>query len=150
MASSRDRCVMWGSPYCQLGGGVSTCTRAVRERRQAAAKRCATPPSWYMAGAPRRPCAARAPHGGLNFGTIARAGARGKTSAAPDQDGEAARTVGRVARACAGCKTYQPMRGGTTEHDGDQAARGPPQAWMGGDSPFPRIGQYAFLSDCET
>src|SRR5438132_2266271 len=42
------------------------------------------------------------------------------------------------------------MRGGTTEHDGDQAARRPPQAWMGGDSPFPRIGQYAFLSDCET
>ena len=42
------------------------------------------------------------------------------------------------------------MRREGSGRDGDQAAPRPPQAWVGGDSPFPRIGQYAFLSDCET
>src|SRR5947207_7246726 len=42
------------------------------------------------------------------------------------------------------------MAGDSSSHDGDQAAQRAPQSWIGGDSPFPRIGQYAFLSDCET
>jgi GH15 family glucan-1,4-alpha-glucosidase len=42
------------------------------------------------------------------------------------------------------------MRREGSGRDGDQAAPRSPQAWVGGDSPFPRIGQYAFLSDCET
>src|SRR5207237_2000584 len=49
-----------------------------------------------------------------------------------------------------GARLTSPMRREGSWRDGDQAAPRPPQAWVGGDSPFPRIGQYAFLSDCET
>src|SRR2546430_1826859 len=53
-------------------------------------------------------------------------------------------------RLAPGARLTSPMRGEGSGRDDDQAAPRPPQAWVGGDSPFPRIGQYAFLSDCET
>src|SRR5437660_3043532 len=53
-------------------------------------------------------------------------------------------------RLAPGARLTSPMRGEGSGRDDDEAAPRPPQAGVGGDSPFPRIGQYAFLSDCET